>query len=119
MQKAGQIALVIYILASSAAVLIIKNFFNMSTYEDLSGFIHLLVNIKLIGGIILYKIGFLSWLYVLSKMNLSTAYPIATTLSFLSILFLSILILREKFTLNIFIGTILCITGILIIIMET
>lgn len=115
MLKTEQIALVIYIFASSVSVIIIKNFFNASTYTNLSEFIILLINTKLIIGVILYIIGFLAWLYVLSKMNLNVAYPIAITLSFLSILILSIFILKERFTVNILIGTILCIIGISVI----
>lgn len=118
MSKAEQIALVIYIFASSTGVVIMKNFLNGSTYKDLSGFLHILINVKLIVGIILYVIGFLAWLYVLSKMNLNVAYPIAITLSFLAILVLSVLILKEKFTINILTGTILCLSGILIILRQ-
>jgi small multidrug resistance pump len=115
MQKAGYIALIIYILASSTGVLTIKSFFNQTTYQDLSEFAHLLVDMRLIGGVVLYIIGFLAWLYVLSKMNLNTAYPVAVTLSFITILILSILVLKEKFTANILIGTVLCIVGISVI----
>lgn len=115
MQQNSLIALIIYIISSSAGVLIIKNFFNTSVYNDLSEFMYLLINAKLVGGVILYMIGFIAWLYVLSKMNLNIIYPVAVTLSFLTILILSVFILKEKFTVNIFIGSVLCLLGIIVI----
>ena len=115
MQKIDQIALAIYVLASSAGVLMIKSFFNMSSYNGIMGFISMMINIRLIGGVVLYIIGFLAWLYVLSKTNLSVIYPMAITLSFLAILILSVLILKEDVTENILIGTGLCLIGILVI----
>lgn len=115
MQQNNLIALIIYIISSSAGVLIIKNFFNTSVYNDLSEFMYLLINAKLVGGVLLYMIGFIAWLYVLSKMNLNIIYPVAVTLSFLTILILSVFILKEKVTVNIFIGSVLCLLGIIVI----
>ena len=109
------IALIIYVITSSAGVLIIKNFFNTSVYNDLSEFMYLLINAKLVGGVILYLIGFLAWLYVLSKTNLNIIYPVAVTLSFLTILILSVFILKERLTVNILIGSAVCLFGIIII----
>jgi len=119
MLTSGQIAviipLLIYVCASSAAVLIIKGFFNTASYGNLLEFIQLLINKTLITGVILYVVGFLAWLYTLSKVNLSVVYPIATTLTFLAISILAVLILKEKFTINLLIGIILCLAGIFMI----
>jgi len=92
-----------------------KNFLNTIHYKNTYGFIYELFNLNLIFGIFLYIAGFITWLYVLSKMSLNTAYPIAVTLSFLAILVFSTLLLKEKFTLNIGIGSLLCVVGIIFI----
>lgn len=115
MFKLEQIALIIYVCASTAGVLIIKNFLNTIKYSSVYEFVYQLINFNLLIGVSLYIAGFLTWLYVLSKMNLNTAYPVAITLSFLAIIVLSALVLHEKITANIAIGTVLCLIGIIII----
>jgi drug/metabolite transporter (DMT)-like permease len=109
------VALMIYIIASSAGVLIIKNFLNYSYHTNFIEFLSCLFNITLFSGVLLYILGFVSWLYVLSRVDLNIAYPIATMLSFIAILTISILFLKERATWNIFIGMILCILGIYVI----
>lgn len=115
MVKFEYVALMIYVAASTAGVLIIKNFFNGIHYNDIYEFIYQLFNLNLILGVLLYITGFITWLYVLSKMSLNTAYPIAVTLSFLAIMFFSSLLLKERFTLNIGIGSLMCVFGIIYI----
>lgn len=115
MAKFEYIALMIYVAASTAGVVMIKKFFNGIHYADIYGFIYQLFNFNLIIGVLLYVTGFITWLYVLSKMSLNTAYPIAITLSFLAIMISSTLLLKEKFTLNIGIGSLLCVVGIIYI----
>jgi drug/metabolite transporter (DMT)-like permease len=115
MAKFEYIALMIYVAASTAGVVMIKKFFNGIHYADIYGFIYQLFNLNLVIGVLLYVTGFITWLYVLSKMSLNTAYPIAITLSFLAIMISSTLLLKEKFTLNVGIGSLLCVVGIIYI----
>lgn len=115
MAKIEHIALIIYVTASTAGVLIIKNFLNTIHYENIYEFIHQLFNLQLILGVFLYVFGFLTWLYALSRMNLNVAYPVVITLSFLTIFISSNLILKENFTLNIAIRSLLCLIGVLFI----
>ncbi len=115
MVKFEHIALIIYVSASTAGVLIIKNVLNTLHYKNTHGLIYQLFNLNLIFGICLYIVSFITWLYVLSKMSLNTAYPITVTLSFLAILVFSTLLLKENFTLNMGIGSLLCIVGIIFI----
>ncbi len=110
------IAFIIYLLSNSAGILIIKNFLNNSNYKEPLDLINFLTDVRLIAGMVLYIIGFLTWIYLLSKMDLNMIYPIIVTSSFILILILSTLILKERFTINIFIGTIMCIIGISIIV---
>lgn len=115
MVKTEHIALLFYVLASTAGVIIIKNFFNSANLKDYQEFVLQLVNIQLICGVFLYLAGFITWLYVLSKMDLNTAYPVAITLSFIAVILTSSLILKENFSINIGIGTLLCLAGVFII----
>lgn len=115
MVKIEQIALLFYVIASTAGVLIIKKFLNTVHYESAFDFLYALFNPSLVAGVTLYVVGFITWLYVLSKMNLNIAYPIAITLSILAILLTSTLVLKEEITLNIGLGTVLCLLGVVLI----
>ncbi len=74
-----------------------------------------LFNVQLIIGVTLYIIGFLTWLYILSRMDLNTAYPVAVTLSFIAVILASALLLKEPLTVNIGIGTVFCLIGVFMI----
>ncbi len=115
MLRAEHIALILYVLASTSGVVLIKKFFEASHYENFQGFLAQLFNSQLIFGILLYVTGFLIWLYVLSRMNLNTAYPVAITLSFIAVILASALVLKEPLTVNIISGTLLCLIGVILI----
>jgi small multidrug resistance pump len=115
MVKSEYIALLIYVIASTAGVVIIKNFFASLDYKTFQEFFLHLFTTQLILGAGIYIFGFLTWLYVLSKMDLNIAYPVAITLSFISVLLASTFVLKEHFTVNIGIGMAFCIIGVVII----
>jgi len=52
-------------------------------------------NIWLMGGVFLYGISFLLWLFVISKIKLNTAYPIAASLNFSLVVLFSWLFFKE------------------------
>jgi drug/metabolite transporter (DMT)-like permease len=116
MVKLEHVALLIYIVGSTSGVILLKFFFNSIQYENLSDLLSKTLNVFFITGAALYIFSFLTWLYVLSKMNLNIAYPVSVTLSFLSIILVSTFFLREKFSWNIAIGALLCLFGIYVII---
>ncbi len=118
MVKFEHIALLTYVCGSTLGVVLLKFFFNMTHFENLNDLISKSFNIFLISGTALYIFSFLTWLYVLSKMNLNIAYPVSVTLSFLSIILMSSLVLKEKVSWNLGIGAFLCVVGIYIIIWE-
>jgi multidrug transporter EmrE-like cation transporter len=53
-------------------------------------------NIWLLGGLFLYGISFILWLFVISKIKLNTAYPIATSLNFSLVVIFSWFFLKEQ-----------------------
>ena len=112
------VSLLLYVCLYTIAILIIKGSLNNMKYTSMIDFLFNLVNVNLFIGIVLYGIGFIAWLYLLSKVNLNIAYPIAVTLSFLTITISSVLILKENITVNILAGMLFCLIGIIIIIMK-
>jgi multidrug transporter EmrE-like cation transporter len=57
-----------------------------------------LFNAKLMGGIFLFGLSFLTWIYILFKANLSYAFPFAVGLGYVAVLSLAILVLKESAT---------------------
>lgn len=67
------------------------------SFNGLFGLIHRISqNIWLISGLFLFGISFFLWLFVLSRLKLSVAYPISTSLSFILITLFSWLFLKEQ-----------------------
>ena len=74
-----------------------------------------LTNPKLIIGAILYGSSFLTWLWLLSKEDLSSIYPIVVALGYLSIMLVSFVFLKEQASLAKFIGAFLILVGVFFI----
>ncbi len=53
------------------------------------------LNMKLITGIALFGMSFLTWIYILSKSNLSYAFPFAVGLGYVTVILLAMLFLKE------------------------
>jgi drug/metabolite transporter (DMT)-like permease len=89
------ILVAIYVVLNSCGQLLIK----MGTLEmpEVSG-IYDLFNLKLIAGVGLFGMSFLTWIYILSKNNLSYAFPFAVGLGYMAVIFLSIFVLKETAT---------------------
>ena len=74
----------------------------------------LIGNVYVLSGAILYGISFILWLYVLSNVRLSYAYPFIS-LSYPLVIFLSNALLGEPFSKGTWIGVILISIGVCII----
>jgi multidrug transporter EmrE-like cation transporter len=72
-------------------------------------------NIWLLGGLFLYGISFLFWLFVISKIKLNTAYPIATSLNFSLVVLLSWLFFKEQMLPVQFLGITVIVFGIFLL----
>ncbi|MFK7925763.1 MAG: multidrug resistance protein [Bacteroidia bacterium] len=85
--KIGIAALLIDIIISVAAQLLLKRgMMELGEFELSGGLTYLIsmLNLKIIGGLILYAFGTVGWLFCLTKLDLSFAYP-AGTLQYLFI----------------------------------
>ena len=83
-------------------------FISITTIRSLTG------NMYVLAGVVLYGISFILWLYVLSNVRLSYAYPFIS-LSYPLVIFLSYVLLGEPFSKGVWIGVILITIGVCII----
>ncbi|MBN1585113.1 hypothetical protein JW899_01965 [Candidatus Uhrbacteria bacterium] len=68
--------------------------------------------------IILYGIGFMFYAIVLSKLELSTAYPVASTLAIILTVLISAIFMHESFGSIKAIGLFFCLIGIFVIFIK-
>jgi len=73
-----------------------------------------LFNVKLLSGIALFGLSFLTWIYILFKANLSYAFPFAVGLGYVAVLVLAILVLKESTTTTQMAGMALVGTGVVL-----
>jgi drug/metabolite transporter (DMT)-like permease len=73
------------------------------------------ISLKLVIGFFFYIVGFILWMFILSKFKLNVAFPIAMSLFFIVSSLGSIFILKESFNINNMIGIVFCLIGIVII----
>ncbi|RKZ53136.1 MAG: hypothetical protein DRR16_00045 [Candidatus Parabeggiatoa sp. nov. 3] len=101
----------LYVLLNSFAQLLIK----MGTLEmkEVASFYDLF-NLKLIAGIGLFGMSFLTWIVIVSKNNLSYAFPFAVGMGYIGVILLSILVLKETATFLQFVGMSLIWMGIIL-----
>jgi multidrug transporter EmrE-like cation transporter len=64
----------------------------------MSVIISVILNPVLIGGIICFALGLAAYCYVLTKLNLSVAYPIMTSVGYVIVIIASWLFLKETIT---------------------
>ncbi len=87
----------------------------ISTYPSLVAFmLRAFLQYYVIAGLFLYFLSAASWLAVLSAIPLNVAFAL-NSISFIIVMLLSWLVLREPITLSIFVGNMFIITGIFII----
>jgi len=72
---------------------------------------HVFSNPFLLGGLVSYGVSFLLWLFVISKIKLSVAYPI-TSLNFVLVIIASYYFFDEKLSSFQYVGILLIIVGI-------
>lgn len=87
---------------------------NFSGINILYSILHILKNIPVMMGIISYGISFLIWIKVLSKVELSYAYPMVS-LGYVLVMIFSYFFFKENITLSRILGTALIILGVIFI----
>ncbi|PIR67109.1 MAG: hypothetical protein COU51_00345 [Parcubacteria group bacterium CG10_big_fil_rev_8_21_14_0_10_36_14] len=77
--------------------------------------VDILKNYHVWGGILLYIASFPPYVYIFSRMNVSIAYPIFTSLSFATTIMIAAIFLKESLTIPQFFGLILVVGGIVLL----
>ena len=105
---------ILYALCSSSGLIILKIAMNNKALNS-SNSLDIFLQPKFIIGFILYAFGFVLWLMIISKFKLNIAFPIATSLFFITLTLGSYFILNETFPTIHIVGIGLCLIGILLI----
>lgn len=108
------IILLFAIICNACANILIKvGMTNFQMPSTIVGFIRrIILNPAIIGGIVLFVLALGAYGYILSKINVSIAYPIMTSLGYLIVILISWLFLNETITFIQIIGFILIILGV-------
>ncbi|MFO0862168.1 MAG: hypothetical protein U0516_00380 [Candidatus Saccharibacteria bacterium] len=113
MQK---ILLPLYVLATSAALIIIKlSTANGAPIYYLNNKLHFNINLLTILGLVLYVVSFLTYLLLISKFELGYIIPLTTGLVYILIFTASYFIFKEVFSVPKILGITLIIAGILLL----
>ena len=117
MSKAMVLAIqfLVYAFASSAGLILIKRALPDAVSSVQAGKLVETVTLNMATGVTLYVISFAIWIAILSKSNLSVAYPIAIGLSVIGTLIGATLILGETTSAAKLGGTALIILGIALV----
>ena len=116
--KPQYIALIIALLANAFANILIKS--GMKNKEivlsdPLSAVKQIITNPLVLAGVGLFAVNILAYSYVLSKIQLSVAYPIMTSIGFLIVVGFSVLALKEQVSAVQIIGIVMIATGVVLV----
>lgn len=106
---------VLYYLASNITGLyLIKSFFTQTNSERFFA-VATFLNWKIATGGLLYASSFLVWIWLLSKEDLSTIYPVIVGLTYVILLLVAVFFLKEQMTALKVIGASLILIGIYLV----
>ena len=103
-------ALLLAIVFAVIAQLLFKSF----TQLQLNTISDYIFNPQLIGGLALYFISAILYIYSLKKIELSIAYP-SISISYIGVLFLSYILFNEALTINKLAGTFIIVLGVILL----
>jgi len=111
-------ALIVALIANAFANILIKH--GMRTQQiDLSNpgqaLLTIATNVPVLIGVTLFAVNVLAYSYVLTKIPLSTAYPIMTSVGFLIVISASLFMLGERMSSGQFAGVALIIAGVVLV----
>ncbi len=112
----SKLILALYVLTTSAGLIILK----LGTKNGLplsfaNGKLHLNFNAVAIGGIILYGLSFILYMWLIAKNDLGYIIPLTTALVYIIIFVASYLVFRETFTITKILGVTFIISGLILL----
>lgn len=112
-----------YIFLSVAGLVLMKSGLSQTALggvsellKNLLNFQFLLAHFKFVLGMICYILSFLTWMFLLSKQNLSYLYPLTAGIIYALVMIASVVVFHEQFTFFKIIGVILIGLGILFLV---
>lgn len=109
----AKIIIALYVLATSAALVVLKLGAKTGAPADyVGGRLHFHITPYTLGGVVLYGISFLIYIYLISKYDLGYIIPLTTALVYVLIFTASYFIFKELFTPFKIIGILLILTGL-------
>jgi multidrug transporter EmrE-like cation transporter len=116
--KPQYIALVVALLANAFANILIKSGMKskeIGLSDPLTALKQIITNPLVIAGVGLFALNIVAYSYVLSKIQLSIAYPIMTSVGFLIVVGFSVFALKEQVSLVQVIGIVMIVTGVVLV----
>ena len=104
-----------YALCSGSGLVILKKVVSNISINNLNDVFDILVSGRFVLGFLLYVLGFILWMLILSKFKLNVAFPSAMSLFFIVSSLGSYFFLKESFSIQNIIGIFLCFGGIWLI----
>lgn len=104
----------IYAIISSLSLVFMRRGFSLLYGKGFMQYLNFNILLPIFG----YGFSFLLWILIVSRVTLTTSYPIATGLIFVLVYIFSIFLLSESITLHGIIGSSFVIIGILIILLK-
>ena len=110
--------IIIYLLSSAFGLIFLKSSLNGQTINSLADAFRLFISFNFILGLILYVTSFVVWIFVMSRKDLSYIYPIVIGLSYVIVMTLSWLVLKESLTIGKALGALIICIGVIIITLQ-
>lgn len=111
----GYILFALYVLFSSSGLVLIKMGTTNAAFSTANGILNLVVDIKLIIGMICYMVSFLLYIMVLSKFNLSTIFPVASGIVLIGTVLAGVFFFKEQLAIHHIIGVAMILIGIFLL----
>lgn len=108
------ILLMIYVLASSLGMVLIKKGGSDTYIHFGKSGLNFQISCTIIIGIVFYVLSFLLWIYILQLFNLTYISPIAYGITYVFIMIFSYILLKESVNKEQIIGVVLIVMGIFI-----
>jgi len=115
--------IIFYLFCSISGLILIKKGLMNTNISGIFGLIKSLFNIEFLTkhwqfilGAVFYALSFLTWMFLLSKKELSIIYPLTVSIVYVAIMISSVVFFHEQFTLYKIIGVVLIGLGLLFLV---
>lgn len=108
------ILIAVYLLCSVGGLTLVKIGGDVNSFSSQSSYFTLSLSYATLIGLFLYIFSFLLWMIIIQRFNLSYIQPIATGLSYVLIILVSVFILRESISALQWMGLVFVLVGVVL-----